>query len=156
MEITNDIKAKVFAQYSEENIEYTKEIGRKYYFTKIDFEKGYLSENNGCTFDISEVKLILKPLSAMLREDAIEVAKLQQEKFGEGLKISLHIDDKNYGCLDCLIEWDGHRHDYWQPVYSPTLQYLQSKGYDLPQYLLGGKTLHEAGLAIYEEETNEK
>jgi hypothetical protein len=32
-----------------------------------------------------------------------------------------------------------------------TYQYLISKGYDLPNYLLGGKTLHECGLCIYEE-----
>ena len=30
-------------------------------------------------------------------------------------------------------------------------QYLQSEGYDLPQHLLGGKTLQECGLAIYEK-----
>jgi hypothetical protein len=30
-------------------------------------------------------------------------------------------------------------------------QYLISKGYDMPQYLLGGKTLQEAGLAEYYE-----
>ncbi len=31
-------------------------------------------------------------------------------------------------------------------------QFLQSKGYDLPHYLLSGKTLQEAGLAIYESD----
>ena len=30
-------------------------------------------------------------------------------------------------------------------------QFLQDEGYDLPQYLLGGKTLQESGLAIYQK-----
>lgn len=148
MEITNETKAKVFAQY----------LGNKCYrggtpdetLTGITDEGFYFADGDLHPFK-NPIKLMLKPLSAIRDEDAIEVAKLQQEfKNQKGIKVGFHIDDKNNGCLDCIIEWGGYKHDYWQPVYSPTFQYLQNKGYDLPNYLLGGKTLQKAGLAIYE------
>lgn len=42
----------------------------------------------------------------------------------------------------CIIEQKG--------LSSIAFQFLQSKGYDLPNWYLGGKTLYEAGLCIYE------
>jgi hypothetical protein len=157
MEITNEIKAKVFAQY-------LGQYSYKDYSAQglgIRREKLVGVEENGIIWiwdalshraeNRPDAKLILKPLSSITDEDAIEVAKLQQEyEQKEEIRVAFSIDEKNNGCLDCLIEYKGYSHDYWQPVYSPTFQYLQSKGYDLPNYLLGGKTLKEAGLAIYE------
>ena len=141
MEITHEIKCKVFAQY------WGQKIAKFENHPNIDLVDDVLID--GCY--INRYKLIIKPLLAITDEDAIQVCKLQQEfKEQTGIKVGFHIDEKNSGCLDCIIEWDGYKHDYFQPVYSQTYQYLQSKGYDLPQYFLEGRTLHEAGLAIYE------
>jgi len=165
MEITNEIKAKVFAQYLGQMIELdnsgSKVRNRKLISVGGIDDEEYLKLRMGeakdgfthvCFVKSNECKLILKNISDITNEYAIEFTKLQQEGIGkniENIKIGFHIDEKNNGCLDCIIEWDGYSHDYWQPVYSPSFQYLQSKGYDLPQYLLGGKTLQECGLAVY-------
>jgi len=157
MEITNEIKLKVFAQYLGQKALTNKQsykdpsAGK---LSQVDISTNELvtdGEGGYYLSDTSNTKLILKPLSAISDEDAIEVCKLQQEfKEQKDIKVGFYIDIKNNGCLDCIIEWDGYKHDYFQPVYSTTYQFLQSKGYDLPQYLLGGKTLQECGLAIYD------
>jgi len=144
MEIEYEIKRKVFGQYLGQvaqwkNLEYTDKYETETMWDNVEYYIG------------NKAYLILKPLSEITDEDIIEVCKLQQEfKEQKDIKVSFDIDIKNKGCLDCCIEWDGYKHDYYQPVYSPTYQYLQLKGYDLPQYLLEGKTLQEVGLAIYE------
>ncbi len=137
MEITNDIKAKVFAQY----------LGQKY--NDGDLEEPQIFPVEAETFSCFELypngmnsaKLILKPLSAITDEDAIEVARIlgyhpTQEKGTIGRRFANSFSEvwHSQKPFDLLCAF----------------QYLQSKGYDLPSYLLGGKTLHEAGLAIYE------
>lgn len=142
MEITNEIKAKVFAQYFGERIT----IGNKDTYESLVGIKGINSIYTGVNpmgvdkwYKISACQLILKPLSSITDEDAIEVAKIcyhwQKEKHTSAHGKTL-INGQSY--LASHIDW----------IY--TYQFLQSKGYDLPNYLLGGKTLHESRLAIYE------
>jgi len=106
--------------------------------------------------DIDDFKLIKKPLSAISDEDAIEVAKL----------IEAGTNHKKYTIErrdNCIVVWFAHwciqihfdgrvkgsSATMW--INSNVYTYLSAKGYDLPSIYLGGKTLFEAGLAIYEK-----
>lgn len=126
MEITNESSEKVFAQYWP--CEYTWEGTQKRRKLKLESISVLIGSKVG------SAKLLLKPLSSITDEDAIEVAKMSSVdvsrlgheyvvNFGKRIANSINLS--------------------WQ-IYS----YLQSHGYDLPNYLLGGKTLIEAGLAI--------
>ncbi len=141
MEITKEIKVKVFAQY----------IGQKIMLHDHNIFTGFHCEGaiikhleNGA---IGQPKLILQPLSSITDEDATEVAKM----IGiENDNIEKAIEQK-----DDLIEilCSKERGDSTTAI-TPievflVYQFLQSKGYDMPNYLLGGKTLQECGLAIY-------
>lgn len=131
MNITNETKAKVFAQY----------LGHNIYWQAII---GTLNAHNlvGASSPIEDARLLLKPLSAISDEDALDVAKFLWPNNTEYQKA---YDGKYY--VDNLFNEDF---EMYSPNSITIYQILQSKGYDLPNYLLGGKTLHEAGLAIYE------
>jgi len=90
--------------------------------------------------------LILKPLPEITVDDAIEVYQI------------LNYDDRKeaemkfefYGIapiVECLTR--DVRNPWNFKTYAKVYQHLQVKGYDMPQYLLGGKTLKEEGMAIY-------
>lgn len=145
MTITNEIKAKVFAQYLGHPMKCT---GGHFIANKNSMRDGVkimsLSVMADCyegTFKWSDFKLILTPLSQISDEDEIELGNI------------IGTFDVTY-FIRSLIG---------KTVYSinastafQCYQFLQSNGYDLPQYLLGGKTLHECGLAIYESDNTEK
>lgn len=145
MEISNETKAKVFAQY----------LGQKYK-TDVPIVDPHTYIGELTPYVIYRAmdrvgwkwtfKLILKPLSAITDEDAIEVAKMdgystrpRHELIKIGRDVVWHEVGFCYGSRNA-----------WQIG-----QYLQSKGYDLHNYHLDGKTLHEAGLAIYETDKTE-
>lgn len=156
MELTNDIKIKIFAQYLGQAIELDNSGSRVRNRKLIgvggiddgDFQylrlrmgeapKGLVHNqfvsNNTC-------KLVLKPLSSLLDEDAIEVDKMEAWNLYTGGVLSEGTDPK-----DVVIYKLKNRFEY----NFITAQFILSKGYDLPQYLLGNKTLQESGLAIYE------
>lgn len=118
MEIENDTKAKVFAQY----------LGQQVLWGGTE---GVLWSYNlhGASDVVLGAKLILKPLSKITDEDAQDLGYEDAEIFiATSPWLKKYHGDKSF--------WDA--------------QILQSKGYDLPNYLLNGKTLQEAGLAIYE------
>lgn len=156
MEITNEIKAKIFAQYLGQEFKWSEETDEDYtpILSAVNIGGSVFSEEaddsgEGC-YSINECKLILKPLSAITDEDAIEVAKLifgksyNQEKGHDQLVLKkcqaeAFIKTMNDTPLTGRESWF---------IY----QFLQSHEYDLPQYLLGGKTLKECDLAIYETE----
>lgn len=151
MEITNEIKAKVFAQYLGEVLTCHRgsgilegvSIGAPEMFVITANENSRITEyfeNN------EDATLFLRPISAITDEDAIEVAKLGQITGVSEDKFALH------GRL-LLGHYIQRQTNVSGLSWFAILQYLQSKGYDLPHYLLGGKTLKEAGLAIYEVET---
>ena len=144
MEITNETKAKVFAQYLGQ-FAGLENIKSRYVLTYC------LSDTYGISLKdciVLDYKLILKPLSAITEQDATEAAKLT------GADITEHN----------LHEWDlsaltKNFEQVFLAADEPSLTgtqglmaigFLQSKGYDLPNFYLGGKTLHQSGLAIYE------
>ena len=162
MEITNEIKAKVFAQYLGHRVELDNG-GSKVTKTLcavggINDEAEYIKLRVGnfahaVFVKENSFKLILKPLSAITDEDAIDIAVLAgmvrpMNRFE--FVISRHI---NYTKRILSEYFEGYKPteeiitgNVWLSIY----QFLQSKGYDTPQYLLGGKTLAQSGLAIYE------
>ena len=166
METTNEIKAKVFAQY----------LGQRWMWKdgERDFIQLYLSDINYAVFDPSNKRtlvLCLKPLSEITKEDADIVANI----FFKDTKLSFEImhkykDGKVVLCNgitkhkkphplgeNITFETDGQIwHDEGFDYDNVTVdapfrvfQYLQSQGYDMPNYHLGNKTLFESGLAIY-------
>jgi len=174
MEITNEIKAKVFAAYLGARVKtpdhvgvvqhidyFNYQIGVKYdclVFTKNSID-GYDKQRNYGKYNIVKqgysflgsndiefempggCQLILKSLSEISAEDGEELYKIQFCKKPSPKLLAQYLDSKIFAYL--FGDGDLKLKSY---------QFLQSKGYDLPQYLLGGKTLKEAGLAIYEED----
>lgn len=90
---------------------------------------------------------ILKPLSSLTPEDAIEVVKMALP--GEKFKDVFLKDGKIFFQLKLKYSYVMRSVDI-SKLSLRVGQYLQSKCYDLPQECLDGKTLNEAGLAIYE------
>jgi hypothetical protein len=133
MEIDNEIKDKVFALYLGQRIRFIN--SRNNDWSVLMPSHLYLD---------NEFKIILKPLSAITDEDAVEVAQIIMggfEALKNGKAFIKQIDKRESMVLN------------FHPLSTlQAFQFLQSKGYDLPNYLLGGKTLHECNLAIYENE----
>lgn len=124
--IAEEVKAKVFALYLGQTC--IDSDNKKHHILGISLEEAMI-QVDGDNHDVDwwnfdAVKLILKPLSSITDEDAIECGWKQIMSLKE------FADAKSVRPLE---------------VY----QRLINKGYDLPQYLLGGKTLKETGLAIY-------
>lgn len=130
MEISEEIKNRIAHQYFGSKYIYKNEFG-----TFKDIVGGYHTQSH---IKNSSFKLCLKPLSSITDEDAHKVGMLcgcsmlgkainTGKELCERMMIERHL---------CLISYS---------VY----QYLQSKGYDLPNYFLENKTLQESGLATY-------
>lgn len=86
-------------------------------------------------------RLILKPLTAITLVDAKKVAEILNTR-GDSFQ--------DHNIQETIIEAMTTESDWANQIkFLSAYQYLQSKGYDLPHYLLGGKTLEESGLAIY-------
>lgn len=152
MEISNEIKAKVFAQYLGQPM---KCVTGVFHANSNSMKDGVmimsLSVMADCyegTFKWSDFVLILKPLRDVSDEDAIEVAKIFEPNANDNnIKSALQFKNGIAEIFNGVYE----KFDLICPNASAmAYQFLQSKGYDLPQYLLGGKTLKESGLAIYE------
>lgn len=140
MEITNEVKLKVALQYYDScnillcyNIENNPVIER-FSGKNADLE---LFEPD---FENKRDLLILKPLSSITDEDAIEVAKYWYSP------VTYIVSNRDLAIKKTKEYLENP--EVMLPLGAG--QFLQSLGYDLPQYLLGGKTLKEAGLAIYE------
>ena len=157
MEITDDIKYKVLLQYFGCKVIH-KNMGIVCDWTTI-------TENTYKRFKDESFKLVLKPISAITDEDAMEVSKICYKENFRKIKryhdhIELEIDDLN----DLRIYFNAEIKTAWRETvsckdiesdeqlltYINCIDYLRSKGYDTPQYLLGGKTLFDCELAIYE------
>lgn len=181
--ISGEIRAKIFAQYIGQQVYCESDFPMRSPLhgvvntigvTAWDAEDRELHDS----FDIANKNcntfLLLKPISSITDEDAIEVAEILhpgndrcsiiEKKNG---KFVIDIDDSHSTEMSLIIELDFnlfikpgicnniHGSDFGRCLndYNHILlfQFLQSKGYDLPQYLLGGKTLKESGLAIYKQ-----
>ena len=137
MELTNEIKQKLIYQYFGQKYLYKNEFGT-YSGTIGEY---HTNEHIGNNFFV----LRLKSLSEITDEDAIEVAKILTSEPEHLSKESLiDIGENLVGSFN--TQYTG---DYFPCDIIEAYQFLISKGYDLPQYLLNGKTLKEVGLAIY-------
>lgn len=150
MEITNEIKAKVMMQYWGQDLSIPGYLGYELDGISEMSVKAF-GRNNGMyeLFKLESCKLILKPLSSITDEDMRGCLRLELGK-NRVINVSL-FEDKiiyqkklKYSYANCVLRLGIEYLAYG--IY----QFLVSKGYDLPQYLLGGATLKEAGLAIYE------
>ena len=165
MEFSNEIKAKVFAQYLGQMIELdnggSKVRNRKLIAVGGIDDQEYLKLRLGSAekgfahaiFIKNDVcKLILKPLLSVTDNEALKIAKLYGvdtlPDTDEPLPVGVIIN-KGRSIVFCI---KGSMDTSFYSIQKIILiyQYLQLEGYDTPQYLLGGKTLKEAGLAIYE------
>jgi len=164
MELTNEIKATVLGQYLGQQMQTTTRQSQgeglpskklKGQLKEIDIGMvdsfiGVLLENetdvsNHTNYNTDQCKLILKPLSDITDEDALEVANIcRWNHLMESSRIvqAKELLGRFWNGQTNLSGWD------WIKIY----QYLQSKGYDLPHLLLKSKTLQECGLAIYEQD----
>ena len=142
MDIPNEIKTKILAKYS----------GQKAKLTRIDSKDDiYIGEhpelrNRHNNSSIKSYKLILKPLSSLTDADAKWIGSILTHRDSKK-------NDVEEGRLfvDNILNNDRLSFNYLTPNIIWAIQYLEEYGYDLPQYFLEGRTLHEAGLAIYKE-----
>lgn len=168
MKITNEIKAKVFGQY----LSYYADQPTRLAVLSI-IEK--LLDGSRSSEKMSSHRIELKPLSSITDQDFKEAAKLLPDDFKPrtdfkvfregstvvpskmnvvfanvtGFKMfKIFVDDGTI-MLDDRIAPPCYT-NYTLLIY----QFLQSRGYDLPNYHLGGKTLEQAGLAYYAGKQN--
>ena len=92
-------------------------------------------------------KLILKPMTKLHIDDAYKVAMILGEFRGD----SFSVETICKTIIEIIAGTNSLVEDVKHLKFLMACQYLQSKGYDLPHYLLDGKNLKEAGLAIYEK-----
>src|ERR1035437_621044 len=144
MEITNGIKTKLFASYIGQQVDvsetewYQNEKNNRGRLIScilngvannlLCLEHNIVTQNNGrqyLSFDVC--KLILKQITSITDEDAIEVAKLQG--FSDMEKRFLITTGKTL-----VIEIFNDRIAEYKPYQLLIVyQFLQAKGYDLPQ-----------------------
>lgn len=143
MEITNEIKAKLFALYLGQQISIPK--------VKYSTQKWYCTTSTIVNIDAGLVDydgtvLILKPPSAIMDKDAICVSSLVGGASHLSDESQIYQAKQLFISPNFFVNQTNIKAFGWLQAF----QYLQSEGYDLPQCLLEGKTLFEAGLAIYE------
>lgn len=140
MEYSNEIKAKVFAQYWGNKIKIIHSTDESRTWSSVgDTTTLHAEALQGIEDGIIKAQILIKPLSEITDQDAIEVSKLFLLNVDEAGMIEAGKDAANEFLSG---GWSAH-------LVITFYQLLQSCGYDLPNYLLGGKTLHQAGLAIY-------
>ncbi len=148
--ISKEIKAKVIAQYLGCK---TSGIFENDFILKGIFQSAYEDDDFIATIGsrknfieqhevyIEDLKLLLKPISSITDEHLKDLARLNQyrvDKDSVKYVVSFHKDI----LLGTKTDISIRNPECWQ--------YLQSVGYDIPNYHLGGKTLEQSGLAIYE------
>ncbi len=141
MKILTDIKAKVFAQYLGQKIDNGKILSGSVltdrFFALDESEERY-----------RELKLILKPLSAITEPQLLEIAKLYHP---DAFNVSFNINTGELVWTYMVMENVKQRAMIPIEDSAKAYQWFLQNGFDTKQILLGGKTLNEAGLAIYEK-----
>lgn len=154
MEITNETKAKLFALYLGQRVELYNggsKVRNKILCAVggindgIDYEYVKLRMGNivnAVFIRENRVKLILKPYYFLSGEDAKTVLQMKNKY---PIDLTGGTEEKHLKrCIDLVLNFEV--------LDIRSYQFLISKGYDLNQYLLDGSNLHEAGLAVYENE----
>ena len=108
----------------------------------VDGFIGVLLENetdqsNHIYYKPGAAKLILKPLSAITDDDALEIQRIYDGDKGYFEQQYRIVRGKSFA-KDPSLNYEAY-------------QYLIGKGYDIKHRLLGHLTLQQAGLAVYEE-----
>jgi len=160
MELTTEQKARVFAHYIGHPVQIM-DTGKQENI--IGFRNSDEVMLSGGFTPISDIRILLKPLSAITDEDAIEVAKIatwdkrtMQCSAWIGRAIAVH----NY---TTITPWDDSEHDTADHrkivtelngyVGALVLQFLIQRGYAVPLFYgvghpFNGKNAIEVGLAI--------
>ncbi len=140
--ITSEIKAKVFAQYLSHFIGTPGSLALIGTIEKLILDKVKVP-----------TRLILRPLSSITDSEVMDCARILLPlptritgivKLANGFEIHDFIND---GLIDYIS---------YSRLPASIYQYLQSRGFDLPHYLLDGKTLKESNLCIYTSELNQQ
>lgn len=150
MNYTYDQRIKAIAPYIGCN---TTDLNESFNFTCKDF----------LTITEGGFRLFLKPLSAISDDDAVTVARMAVGA-DESRNVVAEITYRSHRHILIFekssqqeVEIDFENADVYLNTKNPCqlpfnniqiIDFLRSKGYDLPSYHLGGKTLIEAGLAI--------
>lgn len=159
MEIPKEVKAAIFSQYIGSSIitwgNASTENRESYPITPKHILDIFLGIR--MMYDL-EPQLILKPICEISDEDIGEIIKIE---FGQGASPMIYRNE-NYTKIIFKVNSVEKRISFEKyfdgdPIKSEfrlnksilIYQYLQTKGYDTPQYVLGGKTLKQSGLAIY-------
>lgn len=150
MEITDEIICSVFAQYPKAPIAIYEEgcDPVSHYLEGVDFCNNEIIAER-VHWKPKQIKLILKPVSSITDEDALQIAKIIGITEEKDLRDA--VEQKN-DLINILSSFERNEEAHTSisslDVFF-TYQYLQLRGYDLPNYLLERKTLFESGLAIY-------
>ncbi len=137
MEISKEIKAKIFAQYLENNASYGKIVSGNYI------------ELLQCGLQRHDASLILIPLSSISDEDTEYVARLIETNISEE-ELKEYLASKQY-LVNCLLSTDINEFELQMNPLTvlKIYQYLQSKGYALPYMEYSVEDLVEAGVYLY-------
>jgi len=156
-EITPENRAKFFAQYWGQNIFHWK-------YPEYSTHENVIDKVSAATVEYANCgSLLLKPLSSISDEDAIEVAKIACPELFHTRKSGHYVDrsqidwisvkhDYNYKSVDIDIdgyvlvcdESDGSLYER-NPNMVHAIDYLRSKGYALPWMGLTAQEMVEAG-----------
>lgn len=149
MEMTKEVKTKIFAE----------NIGQKVIIESDRFTTGGVKNRIEETIfgvnlegtiicyhheiNVNDgIRLLKKPITSITDEDAIKISDIFGiENVSDKFKVEI---------IKQILRLDFKANDSFPFTWLSVYQFLQSKEYDLPHFLLGNKTLHEAGLAIYE------
>ncbi|MES2395882.1 MAG: hypothetical protein V4549_07760 [Bacteroidota bacterium] len=147
MEISNEIKYIVYAQYWGQNIK-PKNPENLIIKQYIDDNGLYKCNSNLIRWAVdNRDKLLLRPLSAITDEHCVELLKIDLIGADTSFFTTenwIELVPQFKGDLIESVKYDGKRK-------LSIFQKLIELGYDLPSIHLSGKTLHEAGLAIYKD-----
>lgn len=159
MEITKEIKAGIFSQYIGSSCITWENLltGNVLQYPLTYQHILNIALGIRVRYDL-EPQLILKPIHEISDEDIGEIIKIE---FGQGDSPTIYRND-NYTKIVFKVNGIEKRISFEKYSDGNSIeaefrlkkiiliyQYLQTKGYDTPQYLLGGKTLNQSGLAIY-------
>lgn len=138
MEITEDIKARVFGQY----------FGATVFGDPQDSEELRMAEfqldYDNFEFCVTEqVMLVLRSLSTLTDEEAIELAKVGNPNYS-----FLHLASVGRELAQTIEKNKTWNFYYKETDWNSCYGFLQSKFFDIPNFYVGGRTLSASGLAV--------
>jgi hypothetical protein len=141
MEISENIKSRIFAQYFGATV--FGDLQDSEYINQAEFQMDY----DNFEFCVAEnIHLVLYPISKISDEDALELSRVAMPKSDwmhskiSGRDIAQTIDKGR--------SWNFYYEGAdWIAAYN----FLVQRFYDVPNYYVNGRKLAEVGLAVYKE-----